>query len=208
MSAPQSSSTTSAAAEPKAPGFFAKNKLWFIALGLFVLSNTGIYFYQKHQQKLMREACRAELNMRQNNAMNLTGMRSEEVATQISRGLIWGVRGEMERGNKELIELYLNKLVQESGVDLVIIQDSKDSVYLSTDKKYENHKVPYIQGVIERQTVLKSDYKEVVIAAPIMGMETRLGTCLIHYMTPKAVLDRLDEEARFLLPGEETATPQ
>lgn len=185
-----------------APGFVQKNKVWFIVIGLFILSNGGVYFYQRFQQNRLLKFCREELDKKTKTAEAMALQRSEEMATTLCRTLVWGIRGEMERGNKELIDLFMNKMVQETGLDLVIIQNVQDSIYLSTDKKYENHKVPYIQGVISQQQVLKSDQEETVVAAPIMGMEARLGTCLIVYKAPKEARDFLDRIRQDSLPRE------
>lgn len=183
------------------PSFFQKNKLWLIAILLFIISNAGIYFYQQFQQDKLIAKMHETLKGKAELAEASTLSRNEEVATGLCRTLTWGIRGEMERGNKELIELFLNKLVQETGLDLAIVQDQNDSIYLSTNKKYENRKVPYIQGVISEQTVLKSDMEEIVVAAPIMGMEQRLGTCLIVYKMLPETISKLEELRKDEFPG-------
>jgi hypothetical protein len=195
---------TTDSASPK-QGFFQRNKLWFIALALFAISNSGIYFYQRHEQSKLREECRKMLDAKAQMAQENSIDRNEEMAINLSRTLVWGIRGEMERGNKETIELFMNRLVQESGLDLIIVQDAQDSIYLSTDKKFENRRVPYIQGVISQQQVLKKDMEEVVVAAPIMGLEQRLGTCLLVYKPIGSDLRFLEEMKAGLLPGEEDA---
>lgn len=191
---------TTEATDPK-PGFFSRNKIWLIAILLFIVSNAGIYFYQKYEQDKMLDTVYETLYQKGISAEESALARNEEVATGLCRTLTWGIRGEMERGNKEVIELFLNKLVQESGVDLVIIQNAQDSIYLSTNKKYENRKIPYIQGVVAQQKVLKSDMEEIVVAAPIMGMESRLGTCLLVYKMMPQTLQKLEEMRRIELPG-------
>jgi hypothetical protein len=192
--------TTTAA--PQGPNFFQKNKIWFIVIGLFLVSNFSVYFYQRYQHHKLMQTCRAALDTNYKTAQEMTLLRSEEAANNLCRTMVFGIRGEMERGNKADIDLFLNRMVQESGLDLVIIQNAQDSIYLSTDKKYENQRVPYIQGVITAQQVLKSDLAEVVIAAPIMGTEQRLGTLLIVYKAPSAVdvlMERMQQDS---LPGE------
>lgn len=189
-------------------GFFQRNKLWFIAAALFAISNAGIYFYQKHQQGKLLENCREMLNAKAQLAQENGLDHNEEMASNLCRTLVWGIRGEMERGNKEQIELFMNRMVQESGLDLIIVQDAQDSIYLSTDKKYENRRVPYIQGVIAQQQVLKKELDEVVVAAPILGLEQRLGTCLIVYKSTAKDLKFQEEMKAGLLPGEEKAAAE
>jgi hypothetical protein len=183
---------------PAEPNFFQKHKVWIIVAGIFILSHLSFYIYHRIQQGNLREACQAVITSKNATADAMTLQRSEEIATNLSRTMVFGIRGEMERGNKADIDLFMNKMVQESGLDLVIVQDDKDSIYLSTDKQYENHKVPYIQGVISEQQVLRADLEEVVVAAPIMGTEKRLGTCLIVYRAPAAtdaLLQRMKQDS-------------
>ena len=203
---PETPTSPASATELTTPGFFRRNRIWFIVIGLFLLSNFSVYFYQRYQYNKLRETCRTTLDENYKTAEALSLLRSEEMTNNLCRTLVFGLRGDMERGNKADIDLFLNRMVQESGLDLVIVQDANDSIYVSTDKKYENHKVPYIQGIISAQQVLKSDLDEVVIAAPIMGTETRLGTCLIVYKAPHAsdiLMAKLRDDS---LPGEPAKT--
>ena len=163
------------------PNFFQKNRIWFLVIGIFLLSIGGVYFYQKVQQKRIVKACRAELDRKSAQADSMTILRNVETATNLSRALIWGIRSEMESGNKGEIDQFLNKMVQETGLELIVVQDDKDSIYLSTDKNFENHKVAYLQRALSKQEILKSTLDETVVAAPILGTETRLGSCLLIY---------------------------
>lgn len=196
------------ATEPTAPNFFQRNMIWFIVIGLFLVSNFSVYFYQRYQHNKLEEACILAQQKDVETAQAMTLLRSEEMANNLCRTLVFGIRGEMERGNKATIDLFLQKMVQESGLELAIIQNAQDSIYLSTDKKYENHKVPYIQGVISAQQVLKSDLDEVVVAAPILGTEVRLGTLLIVYEAPAAVDVLMAQMKADSVPGSTPAAPK
>ena len=190
------------ATAPEGPNFFQKNKLWFILAGLFLLSNFSVYFYQRYQYNSLLKNCREVLDKNYETAQELNLLRSEEMANNLCRTMVFGIRGEMERGNKADIELFINRMVQESGIDLVIIQNVQDSIYLSSDKKFENQRVPYIQGAISAQQILQSDLEGAVVAAPIMGTEQRLGTLLIKYKAPTAadvLIERIKVDS---LPGE------
>lgn len=164
-----------------APTFFQKNRIWFLVIGIFLLSIGGVYFYQRFQYNRLLKVCHVALDLKAAQADSLMIQRNEEEATNLSRALIWGIRGEMERGNKGEIDMFLNKMVQETGLELVVVQDDKDSIYLSTDKNYENHKIAYIQKALNKQEVLKSTLEETIVVAPILGTETRLGSCLLIY---------------------------
>jgi hypothetical protein len=202
MTAVPESPVSSSATTSGSPTFFQKNKIWFLVIGVFLLSIGAVYFYQKFQQNRLLKACHAELDRKAAQADSLTLLRNEEIATNLTRTLIWGIRGEMERGNKGEIDLFLNKMVQETGLELVLVQNDMDSIYLSTDKNYENHKIAYLQRVLNKQEVLKSTLEETVVAAPIMGNEARLGSCLLIYKPVLASQELLAAMHRDSLPGD------
>jgi hypothetical protein len=172
------------------PGFFQKNKVWFIVIGIYILSLAAVYFYQRHQQSRLRKDAYAEMDRRARVAEEISTQRNEEIANNLCRAIVWGVRGEMERGNKGQIDLFLNKMVQETGLELILLQNAQDSIYLSTDKNYENHQIKYLQHALTEIKTLNATLEEAVVAAPIMGTEERLGTCLVIYKTPHEILEK------------------
>jgi hypothetical protein len=202
---PETPVTASSSPSNTPPSFFQKNRIWFLVIGLFLLSNFSVYFYQRFQHNRLLKACHAELDKKAALGNSMTINRNQELASNLCRTLVWGIRGEMERGNKGEIELFINKLVQETGLELVVIQNAQDSIYLSTDKNYENHKVAYLQKALNQQEVLKSEIDETVVASPIMGTEARLGTCLIIYKAPLEVEEMLRQMHQDSLPGDKSA---
>ncbi len=187
---------------PDKPNFFQKNKVWLVIVLLLILSNLGVYFYQRMQQDKLVAMCRVQLDDKYKQGEAMTLQRSVEIATDLCRTMVFGIRGEMERANKGQIELFINNMVQESGLDLVVIQDANDSIYLSTDKKYENQQLPYIEGLVTKEQVLRSDLNEVVVVSPIMGTEKRLGTLLILYKAQQPTQESLQKLRLDSLPGE------
>lgn len=179
--------------EPAGAGFFERNKLWLIAIAVFAVSHLGAWWYQRHQHGKLVEESRAVLDRNLQRAQDLSDNRDEEVALNLCRTMAFGIGAEMERGNKADIEVFINSMVQESGLDLVIVQNAQDSIFLSTDKKYENQKVPYVQQGLTGIKVLESKPGEVAVASPIMGAERRLGTLLVVYKAPDAAMTILQQ---------------
>ncbi|MEM7035543.1 MAG: hypothetical protein AAF570_01115, partial [Bacteroidota bacterium] len=170
---------TSATNSSKSPGFIQKNKVALILAGLLVISNLGIYFYQKYQRGKLIDAYAEDLVTRGTQARNFVEVSLLQQTEELMRTIVWGVRGEMMRGNKELIDRYLIKLGQETQVDLVMIEDSARKIILSTDKKYENQDVreilPAVPTQVEKPRVLSASMTETIAASPIMGDDVRLG---------------------------------
>ncbi|HHG83163.1 MAG TPA: hypothetical protein ENJ82_00310, partial [Bacteroidetes bacterium] len=123
------------------PGWFAKNRIWLFIAVLFAITNSGIYFYQKYLQDSQKEEFAELLDNKGKLGSELVALKNAEAVQILSKTLVWGVRAEMMRGNKELIDQFLIEMVQQTDADLVIIEDSNGVIYLSTDKKYENQRV-------------------------------------------------------------------
>ena len=176
-------SATNTSHTPQAQGFFARNRIWFIVILLFAASNAGIYFYQqfknKKQVEKMQTDFEAKIKANGESMATLSNLKNLEIAELLTKTLVWGVRGEVIRGNKELIDRFLIELAQQTNVDLIILEGIDGVIYLSTDKKYENQKVADIlSGVpvsVESRKVLKNEPDELVVAAPIMGERKQTG---------------------------------
>ncbi|HEX2900890.1 MAG TPA: hypothetical protein VHS96_14300, partial [Bacteroidia bacterium] len=93
-----------------APSFFQKNKIWFIVIGIFLLSIGSVYFYQRFQRNRLLKACHEALDKKVKTAEAMAIRYNEEMATNLCRAIVWGVRGEMQRGNKGEIDLFMNKM--------------------------------------------------------------------------------------------------
>lgn len=189
-----STSNTSSSANPEAKGWLAKNKIWFIVIALFAASNAGIYFYQQFKQNKQAKEMRAKFDDKvksNTEAVNtLAALKNLEIVEILTKTLVWGVRGEVIRGNKEIIDRFLIEMAQETNVDLVILEGIDGVIYLSTDKKYENQRVseilPSVPISVDSRKVLKNEPDEIVVAAPIMGEETKLGVLFLIYKSDAA----------------------
>lgn len=195
MSTTDSSRTSSASSQT--PGWFAKNRIWFFLVVLFAISNSGIYFYQRYQRTKQKEEFAELLDKKGKLGEDLLALKNAEGVQMLSKTLVWGVRAEMMRGNKELIDQFLIEVVQETEADLVIVADTNNVIYLSTDKKYENQSVndilPSVPVDIRSPKVLKSELNEMTVAAPIMGDERKIGALFLTYKPSKAAQMLLDD---------------
>ena len=179
---PQGQSSSSGKA---GPSFFEKNKIWFIVGALFVVTNAGIFFYQKWQYNKLAERYKQELVLKGQMSRKFVNEQNKVLGTALARTVVWGIRGEMMRGNIELIDQYLIGLVQETGLDLIAVEDSSGKIILSTDKKYENQQIsailPAVPSNVTEPMFVKSDPEEIIMVSPIMAADRRLGTFFMKY---------------------------
>jgi len=110
----------------------------------------------------------------------------------LAKPLIWALRTEMLQGNLSQVNLYLNDLVKEQGVQRIIIADSKGKIIASTNKKDEGQPFSTVgkeEKLKNDQTsVTRGDSSSLIMTSPIMGFNNRLGTLLIKYSVPQSVI--------------------
>lgn len=185
--------TTSPNAEVKS--WFQKNKLWLFIAALFLVSNLGIYFFQAYRMGNLRKEFGKEMENKSDLASQFAQYNNERFATALIKPLAWGIRGEMMRGNKELVDQFLTSVVQETDLDLIAVVDMAGMVYLSTDKKYENKPVLEVIPTMPREVVKigiqTSSPDKVVATSPIMGDVSQLGVLYFEANSEPAFLNRL-----------------
>lgn len=98
--------------------------------------------------------------------------------------LVWAVRKDMMRGNFDEINEYMERLVQEKGFKKILLVDTMGTIVLSTDKKMQGQKfvdhypVEFLQA---NDVVINTDSVNIRAVAPVMGLNSRLGTLVITY---------------------------
>ncbi|SDG61485.1 hypothetical protein SAMN05421827_108175 [Pedobacter terrae] len=111
----------------------------------------------------------------------------------LSKPFVWAIRDKMISGNRQDINIYMNQMVKERHFEKISIVDQRNVILLSTDKKEEGK--PY--STFYNDSFLKSDStkmytqsgRTIVITAPILGLDKRLGTLSIKYNMPNPTLD-------------------
>lgn len=183
--------------EKEGKGWFQKNRIWFIIGLLFVISNSGIYFYQRFQQNKQLEKYQEELLYKAGLADDLAELKNKDMGWTLNKVLVYGIRGELMRGNNEQLANFLHDLVRGTGVELVAIVDSSGSVSISTDKKYEGKKLsdlyPGLENGVNKPIVLYSDQDQTVAAAPILYNAQQMGVYFMIYRADNGSMDLLKQ---------------
>ena len=173
-----------------------KNWKLLTVIGLFLLSNLGIYGYQKIQIRGLKADYDSFLEKQATLARANATQHNERFAKALIQPLAWGIRGEMMRGNKELVDVFLQSVVQETDVDMVAVVDMTGMVYLCTNKKFENKPVvevlPTLPKDVIRIGVQTASPERVVATAPIMGDVQQLGVLYFEASTNPMLKGQLD----------------
>ncbi|WP_158728819.1 MULTISPECIES: hypothetical protein [unclassified Flavobacterium] len=104
---------------------------------------------------------------------------------QLSKAYIWAIRKELMTNNLEQVNLYAIDMVKEKGFQSIIVCNNKGVVVSATNKKQEGKlfssfgKSNYLQ--FQETKVESINDSTLVVASPIMGFNSKLGTLIVEY---------------------------
>lgn len=170
--------------QEKKAGFFRRN--WF-TLTLFLLMLVAINYFAFSKQWALdaQDEAHAE-TMEVARAQAQAQLDSVALADLqlVTRSMVWAVRSELVRENYEQVGQYFNQFVKSPRVEVVTLIRPDGTVWLSSDKKLEGENfvgpLPIPIGGGERMTVDAAE-GEVQISAPVMSLESKLGTLVVRY---------------------------
>jgi hypothetical protein len=107
----------------------------------------------------------------------------------LSRPMVWSIRAEMLRGNNEQIDLFIADMVRERNFRNILIANINGEIILSTNKMQEGQQAAQYVDVellsAENTMVEADEHDNLILAAPILGFDKRLGTLIIEYQPEK-----------------------
>ena len=177
-------------AKKKRPGTFrkfAKKHPLFTTIVCCLLAIVAVYFWKdiegKREKNDVIEVATAKLDSANETMLKL-----------LSKPLTWNIRSEMLRGNIDQVDLFLSDFVKENNFQFFMLVDPSGNVVLSTDKKLEG--VPLEDSKLielvntDTTKVLKVEDGTLIVAAPVMGYDSRLSTLIFGYKPePELFLD-------------------
>ncbi len=126
------------------------------------------------EQKRLVKAANEQIQSNQETALKL-----------LAKPMVWSIRAEWMRGNKEQVELMLVDVVKGSDLLYLHFLDMSGKVIVSTDKRLEGLTLedPAVNAALNTDTtvLLPRDKKTeaTVLVAPVMGYDSRLGTLVM-----------------------------
>lgn len=126
------------------------------------------------EQKRLIKAANEQLQTNQDAALKL-----------LAKPMVWSIRAEWMRGNKEQVELMLVDVIKGSDLLYLHFLDMSGKVIVSTDKRLEGLPLEdaAVNAVLGTDTtlILPRDKKTetTVLVAPVMGYDSRLGTLVM-----------------------------
>lgn len=182
---PAGGSEAGEAGEAGGPGAKRRGSVWRGIVGLLLLVIAGMYAWKLvavGEARREAEAARDTLQARASRAIDL---RMQELLRLSAVPLGWAVRSEILRRNWEQANAFLTELVQEPGVERIVIGGPRDSILLATDKVLEGRAfsslfpVELLRGT--EPSVARLEDGGYRVAVPLLGPTRTLGVLVLSY---------------------------
>jgi hypothetical protein len=156
-----------------------------IIISIAILIPVIIYFFKQDEINKLKEQQQIEISQLKQQATDQVTKNNNANLETVVRVLAWAVRSELTRSNLDQANQYMTELVKIKNYRQVVLISDEGKVLLSTDKKYEGEgfiKLFYDQLVgNEPVKIAPQKNGELMVSAPIMGIDKRLGTIVIMY---------------------------
>ncbi len=110
---------------------------------------------------------------------------NRSMLTLLSKPLVWSIRAEMLRGNDEQIALLIADMVKERNFQNIFIINTDGQIIISTNKRQEglqaSEVIPANLLNAENAIVEEDQNYNLIMIAPIMGFDQKLGNLIIEY---------------------------
>ncbi len=165
--------------------FLKKHPTAVVAVIALILLG-GLYLWMDYQNKKDRNAIIGQVESK-------VAEKNEEMLRLITRPMVWSIRSEIMRGNLDQISIFTADLVRERNFEYIHVIDDEGQIIVSTDKKREGEPVG---AVIDRgltladNTRILHDDNSLMVVAPVMGYDKRLGTLVISYKPESFILNQ------------------
>ncbi|MFW6224428.1 MAG: hypothetical protein ACOC4R_02080 [Bacteroidota bacterium] len=161
---------------------FVKKQPVFTTIVIALILMTAGYFWMdlrahSQYQQVKREAA---LQVEQN---------TQDMLKLFTRPLVWSIRAEMLRGNKEQVDLLISDIVKEDNFRHIMVVDAEGEILSSTNKRQEGQMAEdYLEAemlAMDTTTIVQGDDGTTLASfSPILGFDRRIGTLVIEY-TPE-----------------------
>lgn len=166
---------------------------WFYLIILLLL----IFCAYLYISKSISDKHHAEelVNTRENYEQQLQVALDDHARRQLSlmmKTFVWAVRSSMLRNNLDEVDQYFIQLVQEEGIHEIVLANENGEILVATNKKHEGQLFSehYPSDLLKPDDVVFDHQGQYYyVAAPVLSLNTRLGTLFVVYEEKKFRLE-------------------
>ncbi|TVQ06369.1 MAG: hypothetical protein EA361_19850 [Bacteroidetes bacterium] len=161
--------------------FIKKNPVFFTIIVSLVIMAAG-YFWMNFQSD--RQFKRLE-----NEAASRVEQNNHDMLRLFTRPMVWSIRSEMLRGNKEQVDMLISDIVREDNFQHIFVVNAEGEIFSSTNKRQEGQKATdYVDAEMlsmNATTIVQGEDNVLTLYSPILGFDRRIGTLVIEYIPLK-----------------------
>ncbi|MBN1568308.1 MAG: PDC sensor domain-containing protein [Acidobacteria bacterium] len=109
--------------------------------------------------------------------------------------LSWVVRMEMPKGNYDNIDQYFKQIIKEDRFKVILLAGTDGKIMVATDRRMEGADLSqyYPASLLEQYetTVSELNSEELIVAAPVIGLTSKLGVLVMVYPMENADQKRI-----------------
>lgn len=171
----------------------AKEKTCMYIIVVVVAAAVGIYLWKLISENNLRRNMENQRIVLTERAQLIMENRTHDFLNLMTVPFVWAVRREMIKENYDQINEYLTQFVKNREIKNIVVVDTNDIIAVATDKKQEGKSFStyYQQEYLEytKINIANDGEGNIQIVAPIMGLNRRIGTLLITFVSEKINLE-------------------
>ena len=178
----------------KEQGHLRKNWAFYSLLLVSIIALSSIWISKSMKIRKQTKTFNTEKSVILEKAQKSLTDNSAEHLRLMMKTFVWAVRGELIRGNQEQVDQYFSQLVKTDKIEEIVLVDKTGKIILSTNKKKEGSKLgtEYPSDILAvEETIIMTKDSIQIAAAPVMSIDSRLGTLILSY---EADLFKLDSD--------------
>lgn len=184
-------------AEKQQFGHFRRNWV-FYALILVSLSFSAYLWMSKNAAlKRQAKAFALEKNVIIEQVQQALDFNDQKHLEMMMKTFVWAVRGEMTRDNLEQVDQYFKQLVKVENIKEITLVDKTGMILISSNKKNEGNQLAqeYTETILKMEEItIMGDGDKKIAAAPVMSLDSRMGSLLIIYQPEALALSSTVEQ--------------
>lgn len=158
--------------------FLRRNPVFSTIAISFIIMVAGYLYMNFHADRQYKRVEKEAYTRVEQNNHDMLGL--------FTRPMVWSIRSEMLRGNKEQVDMLISDIVREDNFRNIFVVNAEGEILSSTNKRQEGQQATdYIEPemlAMDATTIVTGDDNVLTLYSPILGFDRRIGTLVIEYI--------------------------
>lgn len=160
------------------------NKWLYLVIGILLVTTLYFFFSKNMAASRHAEELVGTKEHFEEQAQQLITKNAKEQLSLMQKTFVWAVRSALIRDNLDEVNQYFNELIKEEDVKEIVLAGRQGEILVSTNKKHEGKPFTdfYPEVMLQISDVyFEADSSFYKVAAPVLSLNTKLGTLFVLY---------------------------